>query len=161
MIKVEHSFAPLFNEQTKILILGSFPSIVSREKAFYYMNPYNRFYKVLSVLLLEDLYECDILEKQQILLKYNIGLYDVIKSCTIKGSSDSSIRDIIVNDLEKIITETKITKIILNGGLAYRLFCKYFPQLQEYAIRLPSTSSANAKYSLLKLVDEWKVILDY
>ena len=161
MIEVEHSFEPLYNEKTKILILGSFPSVVSREKAFYYMNSQNRFYKVLSLLLLVDLYNCPIKEKMEILLKNKIGIFDVIKSCSIKGSADTSITNVKVNDIDGIIEKTRINKIFLNGGLAYSLFIKYFPHLKGISYKLTSTSSANARYSLAKLVDEWKIILDY
>lgn len=161
MIYVEHSFKPLYNEKTKILILGSFPSVVSREKAFYYMNNQNRFYKVLSLLLIEDLFNCSIEEKQEILLEHKIGIFDVIKSCSIKGSADTSITDVLVNDIDAIIKKAKINMIFLNGGLAYALFIKHFPHLKALSIKLPSTSSANARYSLMKLVNEWKVIFDY
>ena len=159
MKKLVHTFAPLYNENTEILILGSFPSVKSRENDFYYMNPQNRFYKVLSILLEEDIYNCSIEKKKEILLRNRIGIYDVVQSCTISGSSDASINNVIVNDVDSIVINTKIKKICLNGTLAYNLFIKYFSQYKSIAIKLPSTSPANAKYNLDDLIREWKRIL--
>jgi len=159
MEKLFHPLPPVYDENTKVLILGSFPSVKSREAKFFYMNPKNRFFQVLSALLEENLVVASIEEKVRILLKHGIGIFDVIKSCKIKGSQDASITDVEVNDLETIIRETKVEKIFLNGNLAYKLFLKYFSQFSHIAHPLPSTSPANAQYNLSDLMEKWKVIL--
>lgn len=144
----KHSFEPLFNKESKILFLGSFPSVKSREQNFYYMHPKNRFYPLLEKVFLDEFTTIDIEKKKQLLLKHNIALFDVIESCDIVGSSDSSIRNIVLNDIDSILKQTNISKIILNGKLAYNLFCKNFPHLLKISYYLPSTSAANAKCSL-------------
>jgi hypoxanthine-DNA glycosylase len=134
--------------------------VKSRENHFYYLNPLNRFYQVLSILLNEDLVNPSIEEKKEILLKRKIGLFDVIKSCLITGSADASISDVKINDIDEIVNMTKIEKINLNGGKAYSLFKRYFPHLIPIAQKLPSTSRSNARYQVEDLVVEWKIILD-
>lgn len=146
-----HKFGPVFNKDSEYLFLGSFPSVKSREKNFYYMHPKNRFYPLLKEVFDDDFTNLDIEVKKELLLKHHIALFDVIQSCEIVGSSDSSIKNIEVNDLKKIIDNTKINKIILNGKLAYNLFIKHFPDLVNIAYYLPSTSAANAACSLEKL----------
>ena len=146
-----HKFGPVFNKDSEYLFLGSFPSVKSREKNFYYMHPKNRFYPLLKEVFDDDFTNLDIEVKKELLLKHHIALFDVIQSCEIVGSSDSSIKNIKVNDIKKIIDNTKINKIILNGKLAYNLFIKHFPDLVNIAYYLPSTSAANAACSLEKL----------
>ncbi len=146
-----HKFGPIFNKDSEYLFLGSFPSVKSREKNFYYMHPKNRFYPLLKEVFDDDFTNLDIEVKKELLLKHHIALFDVIQSCEIVGSSDSSIKNIEVNDIKKIIKSTKINKIILNGKLAYNLFIKHFPDLVNIAYYLPSTSAANAAISLEKL----------
>lgn len=146
-----HKFGPVFNKDSEYLFLGSFPSVKSREKNFYYMHPKNRFYPLLKEVFDDDFTNLDIEVKKELLLKHHIALFDVIQSCEIVGSSDSSIKNIQVNDIKKIIDNTKINKIILNGKLAYNLFIKQFPDLVNIAYYLPSTSAANAACSLEKL----------
>ncbi len=156
-----HTIPPVFDENSKILILGSFPSVKSREVEFFYGHKQNRFWKVLATLLNEKIPET-IAEKKQLLLTHNIALWDVIKSCTITGSSDSSIKNVVPNDLESILQTAKILQIFTNGSTADRLYKKnIFPVTKLTAIKLPSTSPANAAFTLDKLLQEWNVILRY
>ena len=153
-----HPFPPLYNKDSRILILGSFPSVKSREQMFFYGHPQNRFWKVIS-----SVFECNvpqtIEEKKQLLLKHGIALWDVIASCEITGSSDSSIKNVKVNDLSKILEETDIRQIFVNGRTAEKYFKKYTKaQIKRDAICLPSTSPANAAWSVNRLVEEWKVL---
>jgi len=153
-----HPFLPLYNNDSKILILGSFPSVKSREQMFFYGHPQNRFWKVVS-----SVFECDepetIEEKKQFLFENNIALWDVIASCEITGSSDSSIKNVKVNDLSKILKEADIRQIFVNGRTAEKYFKKYIKaQINTDAICLPSTSPANAAWSVKRLVEKWSVL---
>ncbi len=154
-----HPLEPVWDEHSKILILGTFPSVKSRETQFYYGHPQNRFWKVLSILLEEPLPQ-SIEEKKQLLLHHHIALWDVIKSCKITGSQDASITDVIPSDLSTIIQKSSIQAIYLNGKKAYHLFQK-FHQVEIPGILLPSTSPANATYHLDDLVADWKLILSH
>lgn len=155
---IEHPFPPLYNKDSKILILGSFPSVKSREQMFFYGHSQNRFWKVIS-----SVFECNepktIEEKKQFLLENGIALWDVIASCEIMGSSDSSIKNVKVNDISKIIKEADIRQIFVNGRTAEKYFKKYTKsQINKDAICLPSTSPANASWSLENLVEKWKAV---
>ena len=154
---LNHSFEAVYDKNSVYLFLGSFPSVKSREYNFYYMHPQNRFYLLLKEVFNDDFTTSDINKKRKLLLKHKIALFDVIKSCEIVGSSDSSIKNVIPNDIEYIIKNSNIRKIILNGKLAYNLFIKYNPSLKDMSYYLPSTSPANAKCSLEKLKE---VLLD-
>lgn len=156
--KVTHQFGPIYNKQSNILILGSFPSVKSRENDFYYMHPQNRFWKLLELIYKDDFTTTDIEKKKKLLHKHHIALYDVIESCTIQGSSDSSIKDVQVADIKMIMKNTSINFIYLNGRKAENIFLEYFDDLNEYARYLPSTSPANARYSIEDLLEEWKII---
>ena len=158
--RVIHPIDTVIDSDSKIIILGSFPSVKSREKSFFYMNKYNRFYQVLSELFNEDFYSCEIKEKINLLHKYHIALDDVVKECNISLSSDSSIEPIKIIDIDSVIKQTKIKTIFFNGNKAYELFIKEYPNYQCELIKLPSTSSANAKMSLSNLVEKWKIIKD-
>ena len=149
--KAKHSFPLFIDKDSQILILGSFPSVKSREEKFYYMNPYNRFYKVIAGVYNQPL-PIDLNAKKELLSKYHIALYDVIEECEIEGSKDSSIINPKVADIDGIINNSSINKIILNGGKAGELFKKHFPQYVDKAIFLPSTSPLNASMSLEKLI---------
>ena len=152
---VEHTFGPVYDSESRILILGSFPSVKSREISFYYGHPQNRFWKLLSLLFNEE-----IEDKKTFLLKHHIALFDVIESCDIIGSSDTSIRNVKPNDLSLIINNSKIETVYLNGSKAYELYKKYCADKYDIdAIKLPSTSPANATYSIEKLYNEWRMIL--
>lgn len=154
----DHEFDVVIDAESRILILGSFPSVLSRNKGFYYMNPKNRFWSVLSEIFQEDFVSVDIQGKLNLLHRHHIALYDVVESCDLQGSADSSIKNIIVADLDKIIRSAPIRKIYLNGSKAYILFSRYFPQYTSMAVMLPSTSSANAIFSFDDLLEKWKVI---
>lgn len=154
-----HNIPPLFDENSEILILGSFPSQKSREAQFFYGHPQNRFWLVLSEVLGEKLPQ-RIDEKREMLLKNKIALWDVIASCEIVGSSDSSIKNAVPNDVSGIIKKSNIKRIFVNGKTAEKYYNRYIlDSTQIPAIALPSTSPANAAYSLERLVDEWKIIL--
>ena len=152
-------FEPFYNTDSSILILGSFPSVKSREIGFYYGHPQNRFWRVLAEVFNEEVPQ-SIEEKKQFLKKYKIALWDVIDSCEIEGSSDSSIKNAIPSDLHKIVDVCEIKHIYVNGKKAEQLFDKYFKELIHIKTCLPSTSPANAGYSLEKLKEIWKVIKD-
>lgn len=158
MEQVQHEIPPLFNEHSKILILGSFPSVKSREGHFFYNHPQNRFWRVLAAEMGQETPQT-IPEKREFLLQNGIALWDVIASCEIEGSSDSSIRNVVPNDIRSILEAADIRQIYVNGGTAEKLYKKYiFPVTGRAAVRLPSTSPANAACSLEKLIEQWKVI---
>lgn len=157
---VTHSFGPVFDENAKILILGSMPSVKSREQQFYYGHPKNRFWKVLAAVFAEREPET-IAEKKDMLLRNHAALWDVIESCDIIGSSDSSIRNVKENDMSVILSRADIRAVFANGGKAYDLFVRYCGGYCDRAgapplIKLPSTSPANAAWNLEKLTDVWK-----
>ena len=161
MEKAKHEIPPVYDENSKILILGSFPSVKSRENHFFYHHPQNRFWRVLAALV-----GCDtpnsIEEKKEFLLKNNIAVWDVIASCEIEGSSDSSIKNVVVNDFSLIMDNANIKQIFCNGGKSFDLYKKYCQKTTNLkAIKLPSTSPANARFSLDKLIDEWSIIHNY
>ncbi len=154
-----HNIYPFFNKNSEILILGSLPSIKSRKEGFYYAHPQNKFWKVLSSIFKEDI-PASIEDKKIFLNKHHIALWDVVKSCTIIGSSDSSIRNVTANDISSIIKKSKITKIYTTGKKAYHLYYKYlFKETGIEAIYLPSTSPANASISYEKLIKIYKTHL--
>lgn len=154
-----HTIAPIYDEKSKLLILGSFPSVKSRELQFYYGHPQNRFWRVMAELLSVELPKSNE-EKRNMLLEKNIALWDVIASCDIDGSADSSIRNVVPNDLSIVLDRADIQKIFINGGKAYELYKKYCqPQTKIKAVKLPSTSPMNAQYSLERLVREWREAL--
>lgn len=156
--KVTHELEPIYDENSKILILGTLPSVKSREQQFFYAHPQNRFWKVLA-LLMEDDVPVTIDEKKAFLLKNNIAVWDVIESCQIIGSSDSSIKDVVPTDITKILETANISKIFANGATAKKLYDKYQRKILGIEIEgLPSTSPANAAYSIEKLLDKWAVI---
>ncbi len=155
---IKHPIPPLYNKSSKILILGSFPSQKSREAMFFYGHPQNRFWRVLSSILETPLPQ-SVEEKKSMLLDNGIALWDSIASCDIIGSSDSSIKNVVPNDLTPILEESNIKAIFTNGKTSDKYFKKYNPTLS--AICLPSTSPANASRSIEVLVDEWKIIKNY
>lgn len=159
--RVRHPIAPVYNEDSRILVLGSFPSVKSREQQFFYGHKQNRFWKVLAAVLGCPVPE-DIPQKRQMLLSHGIAVWDVIASCEITGSSDASIREVVPNDLSPILETAEIRQIYANGAKSYELYQKYLAAAMGRGIvKLPSTSPANAAYSLERLVEEWKVILNY
>lgn len=155
---IQHPIEPVFDKESKILILGSFPSVKSREEGFFYGHPQNRFWKVLAEIWKEPV-PVSIDEKKSFLLRNHIAVWDVIKSCDIEGSSDSSIKNVVTNDMSVILLEADIKQIYVNGKKAQQLYQKYiYSMLQKEAICLPSTSPANAAWSLERLVQEWRKI---
>lgn len=156
-----HTFEPIFDKNSEILVLGSFPSVKSRENNFYYAHPQNRFWRVVA-----SVYSCPVPktveEKKNMLLSNKIAVWDVIKSCEITGSADSTIKSVIPNDLSEILSAADIKKIYANGKTAQSLYNKYIKKNTGFdIISLPSTSPANAAYSLEKLIKEWKIINEY
>lgn len=150
---VIHPLKPIYDEESKVLILGSFPSIISRKEMFYYANKTNRFWKVL-----EQIYEEEIIDKEAFCHKHHIALWDVLASCTIHGSSDASITNVKVNNISNLISKTKVQVIFTTGNKASSIYERYLAEIQIQHIRLPSTSSANAKMKLNDLVEQYKVI---
>lgn len=142
-MKVVHNLEPVYNENSKVLILGSMPSLKSREIGFYYSHPKNRFWNTLEKVY-EEKIGTSIEERREFVLNHNIALFDVVKSCDINSSSDSSIKNIVPNDISKILKESQIKMIFTTGKKAYNLYYKYiFPKTKIDAIYLPSTSPAN------------------
>lgn len=154
-----HTFEPVCDEQSKVLILGTFPSVKSRENNFYYGHPQNRFWKVIAAVTGSEV-PVTMEEKKQLLLANHIAVWDVIKSCDIIGSSDSSIKNVVANDIAGLLKKTNIKTIIANGATAERLYKTYaFPQTGIEIVKMPSTSPANAAWSLEKLCKEWENVL--
>jgi len=154
-----HPVPPIFDKDSQILILGSFPSVKSREGEFFYHHPQNRFWRLISEIYNEKLPET-IDEKRQLLISNNIALWDVVQSCEIIGSADSSIRNVIPNDISPILSKANIRRIYANGGTAYRLYKRYiYKDIGREIILLPSTSPANASYSLERLIEAWREII--
>jgi len=157
--RLKHTFDPVFDAESKILILGSFPSVKSRENNFFYGHPQNRFWKVMARILEWEV-PMTIEEKREMLLKNHVAVWDVIASCSIQGSSDTSIKDVVVNDFSKILENSAVERIYVNGGKAYELYHKYAEKVTGIkAVKLPSTSPANAAWSLEKLVIAWSKLI--
>ena len=155
---LNHSFPPLYDSFSRVLILGSFPSVKSREQMFFYGHPQNRFWRVTAAV-----FDCEIPqtipEKRTFLLSHGLALWDVIASCEITGSSDSSIKNAAVNDLSPIFEQADIRRIFVNGATAKKYYDRYMkPLWNREAVCLPSTSPANAAWSVEKLVNAWRVI---
>lgn len=155
---LQHPFGPLFNENSHVLILGSFPSVKSREQNFFYGHPQNRFWRVIAAVFDQPVPQ-NIEEKKQLILTNGLALWDSIASCEITGSSDASIRNARANDIDIILGNSSIERIYCNGRKSHELYCKYIePQTGRKAICLPSTSPANAQWTLERLIDAWSVI---
>ena len=153
--KVKHPFPPLYDVNSQILILGSFPSVKSREVKFFYGHPQNRFWKVVADVFGEKNPET-IEDKKSLILKNHLALWDVISECEITGSSDASIKNAKVNDISIILKDSSIKKIVVNGKTAERLYIKYVePVTGIKAVAMPSTSPANAAWSLDRLIEAW------
>lgn len=154
-----HEIPPVWDNNSKILILGSFPSVKSREENFFYNHPQNRFWKVMAAV-----WNCpvpqEIEEKKKMLLENHVAVWDVIASCQIEGSSDSSIKDVMPNDISVILKQASVEKIFTNGATAWKMYNRYIkPVAGREAIKLPSTSPANAAWSLDRLVEEWNRLI--
>ena len=158
--RVTHEFPALYDRESQVLLLGSIPSPKSREMAFYYGHPQNRFWKVMAAVLGESVPET-IAQKKAMLKKHHVALWDVLDSCTIVGASDTSIEDPVVNNIKELVKKSKVTRIFCTGATAHKLYQKLCAQdVGIDAVKLPSTSPANCAVSLEKLVEAYKVILE-
>lgn len=174
---IEHGFEPVFDQHSRVLVLGSFPSVLSRANAFYYGNPQNRFWRVMAACLGVPVppnegdslasgepatLDASVAAKRAMLLNGGVALWDVIESCDIKGSSDASIKNVVPARIELITSNASIEQVICNGGTAGHLYKRY---LQERtclpAVVLPSTSPANAAWRLERLVERWREAVDW
>ena len=174
---IEHGFEPVFDQHSRVLVLGSFPSVLSRVNAFYYGNPQNRFWRVMAACLGVPVppnegdplasgepatLDASIAAKRAMLLNGGVALWDAIESCDIKGSSDASIRNVVPAHIERITGAAPIEQVICNGGTAGRLFKRYLQERTGLsAIVLPSTSPANAAWRLERLVERWREAVDW
>lgn len=155
-----HAIAPVFDKSSRVLILGTFPSVLSRKTEFFYGHPQNRFWQVLSQIFGQPL-PVSVEEKKALLHANHAAVWDVIASCDIKGSSDSSITNVVPNDISRILDVCDIRAIYANGQTAGKLYVKYiYPQTLRDVIVLPSTSPANAAYSPARLCDAWAQVAD-
>lgn len=153
---IRHGFDAIYNGSSRILILGTLPSVKSREQQFYYGHPQNRFWKLLAALVGENNVPSSVSEKTGFLLKHGIAIWDVIAECDIIGSSDSSIKNVVPADLTKILDAAPIQGIYANGGKAYELYMKYsYEKTGREIIKLPSTSPANAAFQMDRLLSVW------
>lgn len=158
MNAIVHPIEPVFDEHSETLILGSFPSVRSRETHFFYGHPQNRFWKVLAKIFERPIPQTEA-EKRRLLLDSKIALWDVIASCEIDGSADSTIRNVHPNDLSRILDTADIKRIFVNGKTAEKYYNRYMrDQVGREAICLPSTSPANAAWSLERLIDAWRAV---
>ena len=156
--RVTHPFGPLFSGESRILILGSFPSVKSREQQFFYGHPQNRFWKVVASVFEQEIPET-LQQKKELILSQRLALWDSIGSCVITGSSDASIREVQPNDLSIILSHAPIRRIYCNGKKSLEIFNKYIgQQTGREAGCLPSTSPANAQWTLERLVAAWSVL---
>lgn len=173
---IEHGFDPVFDERSRILVLGSFPSVLSRANAFFYGNPQNRFWRVIAACTGEPvppnegdplapgapvaMLAQSIEAKRALLTRQRIALWDVIESCDIKGSSDASIKNVVPARIERICDVAPIERVVVNGATAGRLYRRYLePRVGIEATVLPSTSPANASWSLERLIARWSEVL--
>ena len=154
MSALEHPFDPVWDADCRLLILGTFPSVKSRENAFYYGHPQNRFWRVLGAVYYEPAPQT-VGEKRAFLLRHHIALWDVIAQCEITGSADSSIRRAVPNDLPGLMARCPIRRILLNGKTAEKIYLKYWKSLDVPHAVLPSTSPANAAWTLERLTGAW------
>ena len=153
---VYHNIPPVFDKHSEILILGSFPSVKSREVQFFYGHSQNRFWKVIATIY-DYPVPSNIPSKKKLLLDNRIALWDVIGSCEINGSSDSSIRNAVPNDIAALVEKTGISRIFANGATSYNMYNRFCrDSVGIDAVKLPSTSPANAAYSIDRLVSEWE-----
>lgn len=152
---VQHPIFPVFDSHSEILILGSFPSVKSREQMFFYGHPQNRFWRVIAAVFSEPVPET-VEEKRAFLLKNGIAVWDVIASCDIEGSADSTIKNVVPNDLNVILKQANIHRIFVNGKTAEKFYNRYIrDKIGREAVCLPSTSPANAAWSVEKLISHW------
>ena len=155
--RIVHPFPPIYNIESRVLILGSFPSVVSRTQEFYYGHPRNRFWPLLAALL-DVMDPHSVEEKKQMLLHHHIALYDAVTACAITGSADASMQSIVPADVSGIFQEAPIQAVFANGSKAYEVCIKH---IGIPAIKLPSTSPANARFCFEELLAAWKQLLPW
>lgn len=156
--RIIHPIPPLYDQNSKILILGSFPSVKSREAMFFYGHPQNRFWRLMAQLF-EEPVPTSTEEKTSLALRRHFALWDSIHACTIVGSSDSSVRDVVPNDLSVILNNSLVQRIFCNGALSYEMYRRYIlPTTGIEAVKLPSTSPANAAFGMDRLIQAWRII---
>ncbi len=156
-----HTFEPVFDSNSRILILGTFPSVKSRESGFYYGHPQNRFWRIMAQFFSQPT-PCSIAEKKRLLFQNRVALWDVAASCEIEGSSDSSMTRVVPNDIPKLLSESEITHVFANGKKAAQLYNRLiYPVTELEIVTLPSTSPANAACGMESLLREWRVILPF
>lgn len=159
MRHIKHPFPAVVDSKSRILILGSVPSIKSVENNFYYMHPKNRFWKVLSAIFGVDLYSATVDERISVLLKNKIALYDSVEECDIEASKDSAISNVVPADIPSLVAKSEISHIFCNGKASLYYLLSAYPEYESITTLLPSTSPANAQFSLEKLIEAWKVII--
>jgi hypoxanthine-DNA glycosylase len=153
-----HPIVPVYDENSRVLVLGSFPSVKSREEMFFYGHPQNRFWRVTAAVFGAETPQT-VADKREFLLSHGIALWDVLASCDIEGSADSTIKNAVPNDLSPIFAAAKIEKIFVNGKAAEKYYNKYLKKtLGREAVCLPSTSPANAAWSAERLAEAWRLI---
>lgn len=158
--RVSHEFPPVFDSNSRVLILGTIPSPRSREQGFYYMHPQNRFWKLLCAVLGEDI-PSDIEGRKQMCLKHGVALWDVLESCEISGASDSSIKNAVPNKPERIFKAADIRAVFTTGKKAHELYRRYFGEDEHIEICLPSTSPANRTISEAEMLERYRQIAEY
>ena len=159
--RIIHAFSPVFDSESRILILGTMPSPKSRELGFYYSHPRNRFWTVLAKIFGEEVPKTPE-ERKNFALRHKIALWDVLKECDIEGASDSSIKNTVPNDISIILNSADIKAVFTTGAAAAKFYKKFIePETGVSAIALPSTSPANAKVKFEELVEEYKIILNF
>ncbi len=157
---IDHGFEPVFDERCRVLVLGSFPSVLSRANAFYYGNARNRFWRVIAACVGEEVPEDSIAAKRDLLLRHGIALWDVVASCDVKGSSDASITGVTPVEIERVTAVAPIEAVVCNGGTAGRLYRRHLEARTGLSAEvLPSTSPANASWSLERLIERWSAAL--
>lgn len=156
----KHDIEAFYKSDSKVLILGSFPSVKSREEGFYYAHPQNRFWKILGKIFHEEI-GVSVNDKKEFLKQHQIALFDMCATCNIKGSSDLSIKDVKPNNILKIINNSSIEAIFLNGKTAAKFYNKFYKGINIPVFVLSSTSPANARYQLNELIDAYKIILTF
>lgn len=160
-MKQVHPIPPLYSENSRVLVLGSFPSVKSREQGFFYGHPQNRFWRVTAAVLGCSVPQT-VEEKRKFILDNRLALWDVIAECEITGSSDSSIKNVVPNDIKRILAAADIKAVFVNGRTAEKYYIKYTePVTGIKAVCLPSTSPANAAWSLERLCADWNTIKKY
>ncbi len=159
MRHIKHPFPAVVDSKSRILILGSVPSIKSVENNFYYMHPKNRFWKVLSAIFGVDLYSATVDERISFLLENKIALYDSVEECDIEASKDSAISNVVPADIPSLVAKSEISHIYCNGKASLHYLLSAYPEYESITTLLPSTSPANAQFSLEKLIEAWKVII--